>query len=307
MPCLTVRDHWSLARIENDKEKMATDGGQTQYSEKLQKVLADLGYGSRRKLEAKIAEGHISVNGSVANLGQRVAELDVITFEGNEIEVHLQSQDLPKLLLMNKLAGWEVSRNPSHDRTSVFSRLPPLSSGRWVSVGRLDIASSGLLLFTDNGDLAHRLLHPSYGFDREYAVRIRGELSDDSVENLKEGVRIDGELLRFSDIQYYNGRGSNHWYHVVVREGRNREVRRLFESEGVVVSRLKRVRFGPIFLPSWVRRGKTIQVNENDTAEMCERVGLHGSVPGNRKSSHARRKPSRSVLLGKRDQAISNR
>ena len=205
--------------------------------EKLQKRLAALGLGSRREIETWIAAGRVAVNGELAHLGQRVEDADRIDVDGKRVVA--KTSVTPRVLILNKPAGVICTRRDPEGRTTVFDELPKLRGGRWISVGRLDIQTTGLLLLTNDGALADKLMRPATGLDREYAVRVNGKLSESQQARLRDGVTIDGEILRFSDVQYYNGKGVNHWYHVVVMEGRNREVRRLFESVGLVVSRPK--------------------------------------------------------------------
>jgi len=224
--------------------------------EKLQKVLARAGLGSRREMEQWISAGRVKVNGRPASLGDRVGATDRITVDGKKLAGGTKTRDQCRVLLYNKPEGEICTRNDPEGRPTVYDRLPGLKHGRWVAVGRLDINTSGLLLFTTDGELANTLMHPSSGIDREYAVRVLGEVTPEMLKAMREGVLLEGELCRFSDIQLFGGRGANQWYHVVLMEGKNREVRRLWESQGVKVSRLKRVRFGPLFIPSTVRRGK---------------------------------------------------
>ena len=238
-------------------------------SEKLQKVLATHGLGSRRQMEKWIVAGRVRVNGHPAKIGDRVEETDRVEVDGRRLA--LRATQLPRVLVMNKREGVICTRRDPQGRETVFDGLPRIREGRWLSVGRLDINTSGLLLLTNDGTLAHRLTHPSTGIDREYAVRIQGELSGEDMDSLLAGVEIDGESRRFSDLRYYDGRGSNHWYHAVLMEGRKHEVRDLFQHQGHRVSRLKRVRYGPVILPSWLRRG---QVTEMDAADLETLYGL---------------------------------
>jgi len=217
--------------------------------EKLQKVLARMGVGSRRDVEAWIEEGRVKVNGAVASLGQRVGDHDAIAVDDRLLKREKIEEHVRRVLIYNKPEGEVCTRDDPEGRPTVFDRLPRLRSGRWINIGRLDINTTGLLLFTTDGELANRLMHPSYEMDREYAVRVRGEVDDEMIERLKAGVVLEDGPARFTDIkQAPGGEGFNHWYHCVVMEGRNREVRRLWESQGLVVSRLKRVRFGPVCL-----------------------------------------------------------
>jgi 23S rRNA pseudouridine2605 synthase len=240
---------------------------------RLQKWLADRGFGSRRELEAWIRAGRVKVNGRVAELGLRVAERDRVTVDGKPVRAPTRAPR-SRVIAMNKPVGVVCTRSDPEGRATVFDQLPRLGQGRWIGVGRLDIQTSGLLLLTNDGALAHRMMHPSTGLDREYAVRVRGRLEDEALASLREGVTIEGELHRFSDIQYYDGSGANHWYHVVLLEGRNREVRKRFESVGGVVSRLKRVRYGPVMLPSRLASGRTQALSFDDLKELYRLLKL---------------------------------
>ena len=261
-------------------------------SDKLHKVLAGRGLGSRRQMERWIAAGRVAVNGDVATVGLRVDADDQIAVDGRKLPK--ARADACRVLVVNKRAGVIVSRRDPEGRSSVFDDLPRLRSGRWVSVGRLDLQTTGLILLTNDGELANRLTHPSTGIDREYAVRVMGTLDDDALERMRRGVDIDGRTESFSDIRYYDGSGVNHWYHVVLMEGRNREVRGLFASQGVAVTRLKRVRYGPVVLPAWLPRGARQEMGAEEVAQLRAIVGLAmPSIPG----KTARRRPSRSMLI----------
>ena len=240
-------------------------------------MLASRGLGSRREMERWIHVGRVRVDGRIATLGQRVTKDADISVDGRELAP--QKSTTTRVLVMNKRVGTIVSASPTDSLASVFDELPLLTGSRWIAVGRLDVNTSGLLLFVNDGLLAHRLMHPSTGIDREYAVRVEGKLEETGIELLKKGVEIDGEIGRFSDVRYYNGHGSNHWYHVVLMEGRNREVRVLFASQGVKVSRLKRVRFGPIVLPSTLRRGQLMEMSSDDVRRICGLVKVGFSPP----------------------------
>jgi 23S rRNA pseudouridine2605 synthase len=221
--------------------------------ERLQKRLAAAGLGSRRQVEDWIAAGRITVNGGVAQLGARALPGDEIALDGKKLDLS-DAKGAPRVLLYHKPVGELVTRSDPQGRRTVFSALPP---GRWVAVGRLDLNSSGLLLFTDSGELANQLMHPRYGVEREYAARIRGELRPDEKKQLLDGLELDGEPARFERIETYRpGEGSNRWYRVVLKEGRNREVRRLFEALGHAVSRLQRLRYGPVELPADLAPGR---------------------------------------------------
>ena len=241
-------------------------------SEKLQKVLADRGLGSRRAMEKWIAAGRVGINGRAAKLGDRVEPEDEVSVDGRRLERPPATRT--RVLVLNKRAGVIVSRHDPERRLSVFDELPTLRTGRWISVGRLDIQTTGLLLLTNNGELANRLMHPSTGIDREYAVRVNGTLDTEAEEALRSGVTVGDRTESFSDIRYYNGSGTNHWYHVVLMEGRNREVRDLFASQGFKVTRLKRVRYGPVILPAWLPRGAWEEMRVDDVAELQRVVGI---------------------------------
>jgi len=243
--------------------------------EKLQKVLARIGVGSRRDVEAWISEGRIKVNGVPATLGQRVDLHDAIAVDGKLIKREEAAEATRRVIMYNKPDGEICTRDDPEGRPTVFDRLPKPREGRWINIGRLDINTTGLLLFTTDGELANRLMHPSYEMDREYAVRVRGEVDDEMIERLKAGVTLEDGPAKFTDIQKApGGEGFNHWYHCVVMEGRNREVRRLWESQGVVVSRLKRVRFGPVFLNSDLPMGRWREMSQGEIDILAAEVGL---------------------------------
>ena len=241
--------------------------------EKLHKVLARSGVGSRREMERWISAGRVAVNGQVATLGDRISESDTVKVDGEDVNLIFDRQAQRRVLVYNKPVGEICTRHDPEGRPTVFRHLPPLKEGRWIAIGRLDINTSGLLLFTTDGELANALMHPSAQIDREYAVRVLGNVDDDMLGRLKEGVLLEDGMARFTDVQFFDGEGANKWYHCVVMEGRNREVRRLWESQEVQVNRLKRVRFGPIFLPSEVKSGmwKEMPIKEvNSLSKMLE-------------------------------------
>lgn len=243
--------------------------------EKLQKVLARIGVGSRRDVETWIGEGRIKVNGVQATLGQRVDLHDAITVDGRVIRREESAETVRRVIMYNKPDGEICTRDDPEGRPTVFDRLPRPKEGRWINIGRLDINTTGLLMFTTDGELANRLMHPSFEMDREYAVRVRGEVDDDMLLRLKNGVILEDGPARFTDIQQApGGEGFNHWYHCVVMEGRNREVRRLWESQGLVVSRLKRVRFGPVFLNSDLPMGRWREMSQQEVDILSAEVGL---------------------------------
>ena len=242
-------------------------------TEKLQKVLAAAGYGSRRELEQWIRDGRVHVNGKIARLGDRVSPEDTVVVDGKRAKLPTPDQRI-RVLLYNKPEGEVCTRSDPEGRKTVFDRLPQLSGERWIVVGRLDISTTGLLLFTNNGELANRLMHPSYEVDREYLVRVHGEVDDAMIKRLREGVLLDDGMAQFSDVVPGERVGSNGWYTVALMEGRNREVRRLWESQGVEVNRLKRVRFGPIFMPSYVRRGQWIELDDKALIDLLAAVNM---------------------------------
>lgn len=215
-------------------------------SEKLQKVLARAGKGSRREMETIIGQGRVSVDGKTAFLGDRVDGSEQIRIDGHQVKLTAQEEDICRVLMYNKPEGEMCTRKDPEGRVTVFDRLPPLEAGRWVAVGRLDINTSGMLLFTTDGELANRLMHPSQKVEREYAVRVFGEIDEAMLQRLRAGVKLEDGPARFQKITYRGGEGRNHWFHVVLSEGRNREVRRLWESQEVQVSRLIRVRYGDL-------------------------------------------------------------
>lgn len=247
-------------------------------SEKLQKVLARAGYGSRREIEGWIGEGRISVNGKICQLGERVSEGDVIRIDGKVVSrTRLQSKR-SRVLMYHKPVGEVTSRSDEEGRATVFDNLPRIVNGRWIVVGRLDLNTSGLLLFTTDGELANRLMHPSYTVEREYAVRVLGDVEPEVIQALSDGVELEDGTARFTNIVDGGGEGANHWYHVTLEEGRNREVRRLWESQGVTVSRLIRVRYGPIKLPRWLRPGRWEELQEDKISLLRQSVGLEKLV-----------------------------
>lgn len=238
--------------------------------ERLQKVLAQVGIGSRREIEEWIVAGRISVNGEPAVLGQKIGPGDRIKCNGKLVQLRFAART-PRVLIYHKPEGEIVSREDPEGRPTVFERLPILRKGRWIAVGRLDFNTSGLLLFTNDGAVANRLMHPRYELEREYAVRLLGQLTDEQIESLKAGVQLEDGLARFTTLSDQGGEGINHWYKVTLSEGRNREVRRMFEAVGLTVSRLMRVRYGPVTLPSRLKRGMWMEMAE---AEVCELAGL---------------------------------
>lgn len=242
--------------------------------EKLQKVLARAGYGSRREIEGWISEGRIKVNGQQATLGDRVTETDRIQLDGKPIHQNKLKAKRTRVLIYHKPVGEVCTRSDPEGRETIFKRLPRLATGRWIAVGRLDLNTSGLLLITTNGELANKLMHPSQEIEREYAVRVHGEVDADMLKRLQQGVELEDGPAHFDQIIDAGGEGKNHWYHVILKEGRNREVRRLWESQGVQVSRLVRVRFGGISLPRGQKPGRWEDLPEEAVDQLQRSVGL---------------------------------
>lgn len=241
--------------------------------EKLQKVLARAGLGSRRALEEWIQAGRVSINGRIARLGDRVRPEDRIMVDGRPVSAQRRAPRR-RVLVYHKPVGEVCSRHDPEGRTTIFESLPRLRDGRWISVGRLDLNTSGLLLVTNDGELANLLMHPSHELEREYAVRVHGEVPEAALTALREGVMLDDGPARFDSIEDAGGQGSNHWYHVCLREGRNREVRRLWESQGVQVSRLIRVRYGSVSLPRALRAGRWEELTPDHLDSLLQSVGL---------------------------------
>lgn len=240
---------------------------------KLHKVLAQIGIGSRREMEELIIAGRVSVNGEPAHIGQRVAASDVVRINGKPINRN-NAKKPPRVIIYHKPAGEIVSHDDPEGRATVFSRLPKPKVGKWLSVGRLDLNTEGLLILTTSGDLANRLMHPRYGNEREYAVRVLGELSDQTRQSLLDGIELEDGTAKFGSVQYLGGDGSNRWYRVTLQEGRNREVRRIFEAVGLTVSRLIRTRFGDIVLPSHLRRGRWEELGADLVSALLVQAGL---------------------------------
>ena len=277
-------------------ESIAEDKGQ-----KLQKVLANLGLGSRRKMERWIEEGRVSVDGNVATLGDRIRSGQSLRLDGKPLEVEAAAQ--VRVLLYHKPVREVCSRDDPEGRKTVFERLPKLKSGRWISVGRLDFNTSGVLLFTTDGALANALMHPSNQIEREYLVRVMGRVDDPMLERLKDGVELDDGPARFSDIQEGGGDGINRFFYVVLMEGRNREVRRLWESQGTTVSRLKRVRYGEVFLPSKLKKGQWLELPQRDVDVIYEMAGL----PTREVASLSKKDLERRQRFAKKGQRLAGR
>ncbi len=254
---------------------------------KLHKVLADAGVGSRREMEELILAGRVSVNGVPAHIGQRILHSDQVKVNGKPIRIRVAPPPI-RVLAYHKPVGEIVTRDDPQHRVTVFKKLPPAKFGRWIAVGRLDLNTEGLLLFTTSGELANRLMHPRASVEREYAVRILGELSDDARQRLLDGVELEDGLAKFESLEDAGGEGANHWVRVVITEGRHREVRRMFEHVGVTVSRLIRIRYGQVALPSNLRRGQSAELTEEEARALCQSVGLKTSDNSQRPTGRRR-------------------
>lgn len=242
--------------------------------ERLQKLLANAGLGSRREIEGWIKEGRVTVNGEVATIGLQASLEDRIKLDKKPLRLNAALSDHSRVLLYHKPVGEICSRSDPQNRPTIYRNIPSIKQGRWLTVGRLDFNTSGVLLLTNDGELANRLMHPSNEVEREYAVRIMGQVTEEMLIALKEGVELDDGIASFDSILDAGGKGSNHWYHVILREGRTREVRRLWESQGVTVSRLIRVRYGKIELDRSLRPGKFRGLMPDDVNGLRRLVGL---------------------------------
>lgn len=254
--------------------------------ERIQKFLAQLGLGSRRQIEKWIAEGRIKVNGRVAKLGERLSPTDVLLLNGRPIDLLKRAAQPTRVLIYYKPVGEVVTRRDPEARPVVFTQLPKLKTGRWIAVGRLDINTQGLLLMTNNGELANRLMHPSQRIEREYAVRVLGQVSQERLERMRKGVMLEDGRAGFDEIESAGGEGANRWYKVVVSEGRNRIVRRLWESQGITVSRLIRVRYGGVALPVKLKPRTFYELDEKERAALMESVGMQDDHPTRQPHQH---------------------
>ncbi len=266
-------------------------------AERIQKILATMGMGSRRQLEAMIEEGRIRINGEVAKLGDRAEYSDRIHVDGRVVKLHYRPKEKHRVLAYNKPEGEICSRSDPEGRPTIFDNLPKLRSGRWVAVGRLDINTSGLILLTTDGELANKLMHPSSEIEREYAVRIMGEVDKSVLKLLRKGVELEDGPAKFNEVRDAGGQGFNHWYHVTLSEGRKREVRRLWESQGFTVSRLIRLRYGEIKLDRSVRTGTWSELGRAELDYLYESVGLSAAPEAEEKPKGHRRgaKPASSA------------
>lgn len=270
-PFKTQRDPQAAPkRPKTNFAKVATDpNAAPEPTQRLHKLLALAGLGSRRDMEALIASGRVTINGQIAIVGAGVTQFDVVRVDSRPLRLSF-TPELPQVLLYHKPEGEIVSADDPEGRATVFDKLPKVKHGKWIAIGRLDMNTSGLLIFTTSGDLANRFMHPRYEVEREYAVRIFGELSEGQIAQLKEGIELEDGPASFDSIVPQGGEGANHWYQVILREGRNREVRRLFEAFQLPVSRLMRVRFGPINLPPRVKRGQMLKLDQKTVVGLLE-------------------------------------
>lgn len=239
--------------------------------ERIQKLLARMGLGSRREIESWIAAGRIKLNGKVAKLGDKASSRDKLILDGRPI-VFKQERIKTRVVIYNKPEGIICTRNDPEGRPTVFEQVPLLKSKKWVAVGRLDINSSGLMLFTDDGELANRLMHPKYEIERVYAVRVYGQLTEEHIKKLKQGVQLEDGKAAFNKITHQGGTAANHWYHVSISEGRQREVRRLIESQGLTVSRLLRIQYGTVQLPPRLKTGQYLELKFDDIKALKKSV-----------------------------------
>ena len=231
---------------------------------RIHKVLADHGIGSRRGIESLIRQKKVLVNGQLASIGQLVSEQDIFEVEGRTVRLSKKDPTKRRILMYNKKVGEISSRNDPDHKKTIFDSLPKLRSGRWVSVGRLDVNTSGLILFTNDGSLANQLMHPSSNIEREYIARVHGNVTDEILNNLIEGVKLDDGFAKFTDVQGGRKGNTNQWFAMVIMEGRTREVRRLWESQGLEISRLKRVRYGNVFLPASLKQGAYKELSKSE-------------------------------------------
>jgi 23S rRNA pseudouridine2605 synthase len=246
----------------------------THQGERIQKALANAGFGSRREIERRIEAGEVKVNGKIAKLGDRITPTDRVVIGGQRVGNWRLEQNAQRTIVYNKPQGELVTRSDPEGRPTAFQQLPRLQSGRWIAVGRLDINTIGLMLFTTDGELANRLMHPSQKVEREYAVRVLGNVTEEMLQQLVNGVELEDGPARFEEVVESGGEGANRWYHVVIMEGRKREVRRLWEAVGAQVSRLKRVRFGPVMLTSRLKAGKWRDLTSDEFSVLMAVAGL---------------------------------
>ena len=263
----------SNSKINNRSNELADKIPTYKAGVRIQKALSQMGVGSRRSIEKAIQEQKVLVNDQLATIGQSVISSDRIIFDGKLVRFD-SILSLPIILIYHKPDGEIVSENDPKGRPTVFENLPKIKQAKWIAIGRLDFNTSGLLIFTSYGELANRFMHPRYEIEREYSVRILGELNPEDLSKLTKGVTLDDGLAKFESISFQGGEGVNHWYQVILKEGRNREVRRMFESLGMTVSRLIRIRFGDIKLPPHVKRGMTIELGQNEVRKILKKFDI---------------------------------
>ena len=242
---------------------------------RIHKILADHGIGSRRGIESLIKQRKVKVNGELATLGQLVSEHDIFEVEGRTVRLSKKDPSKKRILMYNKKVGEISSRNDPDHKKTIYDSLPKLKSGRWVSVGRLDINTSGLILFTNDGSLANQLMHPSSNIEREYIARVHGQVTDQILNNLMKGVKLEDGFAKFTDVQGGRKGNTNQWFAMVIMEGRTREVRRLWESQGLEISRLKRVRYGSLFLPASLKQGAFKELSKSEISALEHQVTDH--------------------------------
>ena len=242
---------------------------------RIHKILADHGIGSRRGIESLIKQRKILVNGQIATIGQLVSEHDIFEVEGRTVRLSKKDPSKKRILMYNKKVGEISSRNDPDHKKTIFDSLPKLKSGRWVSVGRLDINTSGLILFTNDGSLANQLMHPSSNIEREYIARVHGQVTDQILNNLTKGVKLEDGFAKFTDVQGGRKGNTNQWFAMVIMEGRTREVRRLWESQGLEISRLKRVRYGNLFLPANLKQGSFKELSKSEISSLERQSSDH--------------------------------
>jgi len=283
---------------------------ESEKQERVQKALARMGFGSRREIERLIGENKIRINGQQAKLGDRVKAGDKVNI-GNRRAVITSDVNRIRVLIYNKPEGEICTQKDEKGRKTVFESIGELNQGRWISVGRLDINSSGLLLFTNYGDLANHLMHPSSEIEREYAVRVNGEVTEDTIRNLLKGVQLEDGFLKFDKITDGGGQGANHWYNVIIKEGKNREVRRLWQSQDVRVSRLIRVRYGNLSLPRSLKLGRKAELSLDEIKSLFEFVKLDWpesrDKEASERSTKAKRSSIKQQLYGSGSQAKSSK
>ncbi len=274
-------------------------------TQRLHKLMALAGLGSRRDMEEMIASGRVTINGETAKVGAGVTQHDVVRVDSRPLKLNFEPE-LPQVLIYHKPEGEIVSQDDPEGRASVFDKLPRIKQGKWIAIGRLDINTSGLLIFTNSGELANRFMHPRYEVEREYAVRIFGELTEGQMLTLTQGIELEDGPASFDSISPQGGEGANHWYQVIIREGRNREVRRLFEAFQLPVSRLMRVRFGPVNLPPRVKRGTMLKLEQKQVVDLLEWAGLEVPRTPMKQLSQREKDKATSVFVPKvRKQRVS--